>query len=87
MGEVFLSEVDEERLKQEAVNRVLLAFLAQYAASSSDPDATLAAVRTVAINAALGGLHSDNPETNDYSRRRVASLVDVFIDQIKFEWS
>ena len=87
MTEIYLSEEDEQRLRQDATNKIFLAFLSDYIATSDDPSGALARIRQVALDVADQGAHSDDPDMNQYCRSFVSNVIAKYLDQIKVSGS
>ncbi|MFN3554080.1 MAG: hypothetical protein ACK4UL_13310 [Novosphingobium meiothermophilum] len=83
MSEIFLSEEDEDRLKEAALRKVLLALTATFVAQSNDPSASLEKIRSLAKGLAEKGNYSGEEIVNEYSIAHISSVVDMFLDQIK----
>ncbi len=82
MSEVYLSEEAEERVKQGAINKVLVATIATLVARDRDPAGCLANLKEIAFGAAGKGNHSQDAATNEYARNLETEIVEAFLNQI-----
>jgi SOS response regulatory protein OraA/RecX len=85
MAEVYLTEEDEERLKRNALDKIFLALLKDYAETSKDPAQCVQNLRSTALEIAQQSQHSEKELVNQYAQNFVASIINEYLDQLKFK--